>query len=420
MNTPIKNTLLLFLSKGLFKLSYIINYFIIANSYGNRKLGIYVFIITSSLLIKYITSIGLDQLIKKKREEEQDIQHFIKNSINIKLILGILAILIISTYYQFYENEIAHMFIYSLIGISLFSSLSNTLMVTFDKKNNLRVFIIKIFNTLIISIITAIILIKNYQFEYLFITYMIFNIIEFLIMYTLTKNKNLFSPILETLKFLKKYRKELFSFLITTSAILIIYKTNIILTKWILDYEKLGFYTGGLLLMKSFNIFILSTRSYISSSITKFFKEKKKKYLQKIKKIYAYSLGISVALAIILYYVCDDIIPLILGEDFIISIKIFRHALIPFILFTLVVINMIILNSMDKEELNGNILLKGIIFSIIANIIMISTFEIMGAVHALTITFLFIIIMQSIPIIKKIRILSFHQKNKLYNLKKDL
>lgn len=389
IKTIIKNISLLSISQVITLITGILAIVMIARCLGDAEFGKLSVAQSLTGILIVFSDIGLSNLvIREIARNRKDAGKYLTNIALIKILLTVLTIGLIfaSVYMLGYSQEIA--LIVYLIGLSLiinsFSMFIRSIFRAFEKMEyeaNVNIFI---------SIVKLILI--------FIVLYMGYGLVEIAYIYILVEIVNLLLSIVFTLKYISKPIMEIdykFSmdiikmslpFFATIVFSILYMRVDLVILSTIKDTAVVGQYSAACLIIYtmlnmpnvvSFAIFPTMSRMFVSS------KDGLKAMINRLTK---YSFLITVPILIILILFANIIITVIFGESFsgaIIALQILS-LYIPFRFINYV--TAYTLSSANKESLRATSIAVAVVFNIIANVILIPRYSLIGSAIAMVLT----------------------------------
>lgn len=385
----IKNSFWLIYDKVFRLLGVVVFNILLSNHLGASFTGQYHFIISFGYIFYAISLFGLDaqlmnELVTKRHSEAK----LLVNSIIIRFFLGcILYSLLLTISFLFNGYSDVDLNLLLIIGIQLFFQPFQLLATFFDSKVNSKKPVIIRNIAISFSVITRILLVIYYpNITYILLAYIIEPFLEGLILFLFFQKKN-FKLSIQNYDFeVSKYLVAKSWPLAFSSIFYVLYsKCDLLMLGFMLDKSQVGNYSLAVRFSElSHFLPVAFVKSIFPSIVTN--RLNYEKYYRLIQKYMNWMFRISLAIAILMLFIPENLFVFVLGEDM-------TSVSLPFkiLMFGAVFVFMGNLSHMwyiaeGYQKLSLIRTSSGLILNILLNLIFISFYGIIGAAIATLLT----------------------------------
>ncbi|MFH1173768.1 MAG: flippase [archaeon] len=106
-----------------------------------------------------------------------------------------------------------------------------------------------------------------------------------------------------------------------------------------------------------------------------------------IKLIYKYLFMLIVPLSLMIFAFADVIVTLLFGPEYYLAVNPLRVLVVGLVFYSFFNVNSSVFSGINKPEINARLMLIGVLFNVVANILLIKYFTVTGAAIACALTF---------------------------------
>lgn len=387
--TLFKNTIWLFFSDGVLKVTMFVISILIARKLSVENYGIFSFALSFVLLFSVVADFGFNVLtIREIARKKSAAEKFISNILTLKIFTSLLTFTLIFVVLQFLNKNVeTKVLVYILGGWLILRSVVQFFESVFRSFEKMQFEVISKFVyaiTLFMSV--YLILLMKLNILMLTLAYAGSILIAFFIAYILIQNK--FSNIYLALdfKFSKNLIKKAIPFALSGTAVSIYFWIGTVMLSTFKSNEEVGWYNAAYNLV--FSLAIIPTYLMISlyPKLSRAFINSKSLFVKGYFTSIKYILVISIIIFPILFILASRIVLFLYTQNYYPSIAIFRILLVAELFAYFSIIFLFTLNAMNKQSIYTRVVILSLVINIILNIVLIPKYSYYGVSVSTVIT----------------------------------
>ncbi|MBW9221800.1 flippase [Methanothermococcus sp. SCGC AD-155-C09] len=356
---------------------------------GPANYGILAFALALNSIVGVIANFGLDPLTVREVARDKNLaDKYLVNGIVLKVLFGCLTFLIIFVVVNILGYpEITKKVIYIITAFTIISGISNLFNNIYQAFERMEFISIGQILQSILLLAFAIVGIKfGFDVIYFALIYLAVNLIVLCYNIIVTLWKFLIPKIEVDFGFWKSVVKEAWPFALSSVFVGMYYYTDSVMVGFIKGNFDVGIYNAAYRLS---SIFLLVPQIY---SLV-IFPTLSKKYIKDLEKFrlislfYTWTIGsLGILISIIGYLIAPFLILLVYGNEYILSIEVFKILILSIGLSYFTYPLGLILDASNYQKINMNIMFFSIVLNIFLNYIFINFYGVVGAAIATLIT----------------------------------
>tara|TARA_A100001015_G_C15009980_1_gene722558 strand:- start:740 stop:1993 length:1254 start_codon:yes stop_codon:yes gene_type:complete len=355
----------------------------IARYLGPENYGILMYVIAYVALFATAGNLGLDGILLRKFSKNADSsQRIINTTLVLRIIAGIILWIITSLSILYFEGNSTIFYFVCLLGLMIPFQSFDVFEIWFQSQSENRKSVISRLTALLVcGMIKIFLILMNFNIVYFIIITAFETILTAFLFIVFYRKKHKFKFALDV-NISKSLLNESWPFILSGVSILLYMRVDLLLIKYFLNLEQVGIYSVGIILSQFWYFLPVIISTVIAPKLAKAMK-KDETYFNKLIRYYMllfFLLGISIFIFTFMFGTI--LINLLYGEDYEAASKVLLIHSVTNIPVCMGVIAQLWIINQKKGVTYFKKTIMGLIVSIIANIILIPKYGIIGASYS--------------------------------------
>lgn len=400
----IKNTISLSIAEAVYMVCGFLSNILIARYLGASDFGQWAFAFAFLTLFLVFMDAGLSPLmIREIAQNKENAKKFLSNSLALKILLSMGTILLIFLINQFSgKPQIVKTLIYLVTFYFIFNSASEFFRSVFRGYEKMKFEgFFKIFQSILVLGLIIAVIKFNYGIVSLMQVHLFSSLLTLLLTIWFISKKFIKFSIEIDWNYCKTILKIAYPFALSSVFILIYYFIDTVMLSYLKGDQVTGWYSAAYKILLVFNAWAYLVYNVTYPTLSRLFKNNLDNFLKLCSVVSKIIMGIGLPIIVGAFVLAPYFIPLLLGEQFAMSIIIFQILIwsIPFLFFETTFSIGLQASGLQKEFMKATAC--GAIFNIVANLILIPYFSFYGAAVATVLTQILITIFVYFKFTKK-------------------